>query len=103
MFLSAQVNLANDHRYMPQVVSSAIVNAPPPEGVIKTLHMCSQAHKSVDKTTKVCCVCLSVYLGKALTKHGLYEALHVCPQAYKNVDKTTEVCCLCQSVYFDHF
>lgn len=48
-----QVNLANDHRYMPQIVSSAIVNAPPPEGVIKTLHLCSTAHKNVDKQTKV--------------------------------------------------
>jgi len=48
-----QVNLANDHRYMPQIVSSAIVNAPPPEGVIKTLHLCSQAHKNIDKATKV--------------------------------------------------
>ena len=48
-----QVNLANDHRYMPQIVSSAIVNAPPPEGVIKTLHLCSQAHSNIDKATKV--------------------------------------------------
>lgn len=48
-----QVNLANDHQYMPQIVSSAIVNAPPPEGVIKTLHVCSQAHKNIDKSTKV--------------------------------------------------
>ena len=48
-----QVNLANDHRYMPQIVSSAIVNAPPPEGVIKTLHVCSTAHKNIDKSTKV--------------------------------------------------
>ena len=48
-----QVNLAMDHRYMPQIVSSAIVNAPPPEGVIKTLHLCSQAHTNVDKHTKV--------------------------------------------------
>ena len=38
---------------MPQIVSSAIVNAPPPDGVIKTLHLCSQAHKNVDKSTKV--------------------------------------------------
>ena len=52
-FWCLQVNLANDHRYMPQIVSSAIVNAPPPEGVIKTLHLCSQAHKNVDKSTKV--------------------------------------------------
>ena len=48
-----QVNLANDHRYMAQIVSSAIVNAPPPEGVIKTLHVCSTAHKNIDKSTKV--------------------------------------------------
>lgn len=48
-----QANLANDHRYMPQIVSSAIVNAPPPEGVIKTLHLCSIAHTDVDKYTKV--------------------------------------------------
>ena len=52
-FGDVQVNLANDHRYMPQIVSSAIVNAPPPEGVIKTLHLCSQAHKNIDKATKV--------------------------------------------------
>lgn len=49
----SQVNLSNDHRYMPQIVSSAIVNAPPPEGVIKTLHVCSTAHKNIDKSTKV--------------------------------------------------
>lgn len=53
LFFVLQVNLANDHRYMPQIVSSAIVNAPPPEGVIKTLHLCSQAHKNIDKATKV--------------------------------------------------
>lgn len=28
----SQVNLSNDHRYMPQIVSSAIVNAPPARG-----------------------------------------------------------------------
>jgi hypothetical protein len=35
------------------VVSSAIVNAPPPEGVVGLLHKCSNAHMSgVDKHTK---------------------------------------------------
>ncbi|KAL0020527.1 hypothetical protein WJX79_003404, partial [Trebouxia sp. C0005] len=52
LYSDPKVNLANDHRYMPQIVSSAIVNAPPPEGVIKTLHLCSQAHKNIDKATK---------------------------------------------------
>ncbi|KAL0045166.1 hypothetical protein WJX82_010887 [Trebouxia sp. C0006] len=52
LYSDPKVNLANDHRYMPQIVSSAIVNAPPPEGVIKTLHLCSQAHKNIDKVTK---------------------------------------------------
>lgn len=52
LYSDPKVNLANDHRYMPQIVSSAIVNAPPPDGVIKTLHLCSQAHKNIDKATK---------------------------------------------------
>ena len=70
-FWLLQVNLANDHRYMPQIVSSAIVNAPPPEGVIKTLHVCSTAHKNIDKSTKVIkhaqdvkAVCTQVHQGQ---------------------------------------
>lgn len=36
-----------------QVVSSAIMNAPPPMGVVTVLHTCSNAHMSgIDKATK---------------------------------------------------
>ena len=36
-----------------QVVSSAIMNAPPPMGVVTILHTCSNAHMSgIDKATK---------------------------------------------------
>ena len=36
-----------------QVVSSAIMNAPPPAGVVSILHTCSNAHMSgIDKATK---------------------------------------------------
>lgn len=36
-----------------QVVSSAIMNAPPPMGVVSVLHTCSNAHMSgIDNSTK---------------------------------------------------
>jgi hypothetical protein len=33
-----KTNLRTDHRYMPQIISSAIGNLPPPDGVLKALH-----------------------------------------------------------------
>ena len=39
--------------YNMQVVSSAIMNAPPPAGVVAILHKCSNAHMAgIDKMTK---------------------------------------------------
>ena len=48
-----QLPKKTDFRWMPQIVSSAIVNAPPPDGVIKTLHLSSTAHKGINDKTKV--------------------------------------------------
>ena len=56
---------------MPQLVSSAIVNAPPPDGVIKTLHLSSTAHKGINDKTKVSLICLTPPLKQSLHSHGL--------------------------------
>lgn len=52
-----QLPKKEDFRWMPQIVSSAIVNAPPPDGVIKTLHLSSTAHKGINDKTKVGLLC----------------------------------------------
>ncbi|GMH41547.1 hypothetical protein BSKO_09457 [Bryopsis sp. KO-2023] len=44
--------LASDPKYMPQIISSAIVNAPPPNMIIKMMHMFNIAKVSVNSCTK---------------------------------------------------
>ena len=72
-----QVPKEQDFRWMPQIVSSAIVNAPPPDGVIKTLHLSSNAHKGINDKTKVgllCCITPPSRAVSALTSPQLRQA-----------------------------
>ena len=73
-----QLPKKEDFRWMPQIVSSAIVNAPPPDGVIKTLHLSSKAHKGINDRTKVgwlCCLTPPSSAVSALTwPQGLRQA-----------------------------
>ena len=48
-------DLAADHRFMPQIVSSAIANAPPPDGLLKALHLMGHAgHTNKHTRNKMC-------------------------------------------------
>ncbi|GFR40520.1 hypothetical protein Agub_g1089 [Astrephomene gubernaculifera] len=46
-----KINLKMDHRYIPQVISSAIGNAPPPDGVIRALSASNKV-KMLDAVTR---------------------------------------------------
>ena len=43
--------LRHDHRFMTQVVSSAIWNSPPPEGLVRLMHLTNRAG-NVDRHTR---------------------------------------------------
>ncbi|KAG1654831.1 hypothetical protein FOA52_006716 [Chlamydomonas sp. UWO 241] len=44
--------LLKDHRYMPQIISSAIGNNPPPMGVVRTLQLFASEHKVTESTVE---------------------------------------------------
>eukprot|EP01025_Chloroclados_australasicus_P056734 TRINITY_DN7058_c0_g1_i1.p1 TRINITY_DN7058_c0_g1~~TRINITY_DN7058_c0_g1_i1.p1 ORF type:complete len:482 (+),score=36.69 TRINITY_DN7058_c0_g1_i1:185-1630(+) len=51
--VSPKISQIEDFRYMPQLVSSAIVNEPPPEKLVRLLHLSSQARKGdINSKTK---------------------------------------------------
>ena len=43
-------HLRNDHRFMPQIVSSAIWNAPPPDALMTLMHATNRSHKVCQHT-----------------------------------------------------
>lgn len=64
-------DLRADHRYMPQIISSAIVNSPPPEAIIKTLHLVDKASAGdINKDTRSKFVSASLIADAVPLKHA---------------------------------
>jgi hypothetical protein len=73
--------LLRDHRFMTQVVSSAIVNAPPPDILVKVGHTLHDRPQSVIQIHRVQDMGICLAWGWLLQRHRVATCMHVPPAA----------------------